>query len=925
MSEKGDVQLVREALSGSKEAFEALVARYHNSVYSLASRWTRSLSEAEDITQDAFLPARGEAAFQAYEHLESLRQPEKFQAWLRAIVRNRCRRWSKQQSRLVFFDPFDEEERDQIPHLQQSRTPADEFEHKARYEAIIEAIRRLPEKFSVVLMLYYLDGLSYREIGRYLDVPTSTVKGRVQLGRQRLREEIEPIMQEMLFEIPEKVKVSGTVHFEGQPIEGATIYAYSGAADWERIEAETQTYKDGAFVFDALTNVPDRLLIASKPGWAFGWTYVKGTENREDVAIELHEAESVCGTVLNTEEKPIQGACIQAYYVKLSEASVGMCESKVARATTDFEGHFCLSDIPKGAGLAIQITHPDYSLMNYIKLVAGAKDLTFKLAKGGTIEGHLLYGTTGEPAAGIMLAAIRSDFAMGLTLAKTDEDGFFCLENLTPGLYSVYLESKLDAWTMVAAKEVLVSEGQTVSGIELKLIKGGWITGRLTDADTGEPFADKWLAFHDSSRQGVPSGAGAKTDENGVYRFRAAPGEATIHLSPSPGYVGPEQIHRSVNVVEGETVNADFSLHRKKTEQKRFVIALVTPDGKPVAGAQIYRKPGKVSLADDEGLFTLEWQHPHQEESFLFANWCTPSRKRTLFIIQPKLRLCGVAKVQFQTEGECQIKLEPYQVGEVKGRLVDEKGEPVVGALIRSNFRFHDGPRCQINAPEAMSDKHGEFRLSNLIVGCSYGLSISKKGYGNAGSSFVPTVETLMLPEIVLQTADQYIAGRVTTPDGVPLPGVRVYINTDPPGWRETFTGAEGQYRLTELTKRRVCVKVETGHIYVSREVLPGEDTARNEVERRSGFSDFVMDKTGDRFVSGKILDVTGQPVSNAWIYVKKGETLYHTHSDENGRYHLPHLSDEMVELVVTHTDYSTVYRSTETNKSDVDFVLTPV
>lgn len=891
MSGKKDAQLVRESLSSNREAFETLVRRYYSSVYGLALRWTRSKGDAEDITQDAFL--------QAYERLESLRQPEKFQAWLRAIATNQCRRWSKRQSRLVYFDPFDEEESDQIPNLQQSRTPADEFEHKARYEAIIEAIRRLPEKFGIVLMLYYLDELSYREIGRYLDVPTSTVKGRIQVGRQRLREGIEPIMQAMLFEIPEKVSVSGVVHFEGQPIEGATVYAYSGASDRENIQAETQTYKDSAFVFETLTNVPDRLLIASKPGWAFGWTYVKGTENREDVAIELHEAESVCGTVLNTEEKPIQGACIQAYYVKLSEASVGMCESKVARATTDFEGHFCLSDIPKGAGLAIRITHPDYSPMNYINLVAGATDLTFELAKGGQIEGSLSYATTGEPAAGITLAAIRNEFRMGVTLAKTAENGCYRLENLTPGLYSVYLELKLEAWTMVAAERILVGEGQTVSSVNLKLIKGGWITGRLTDADTGEPFADRWVAFHDSSRRGAPANVGAKTDENGVYRFRAAPGRTTIYLKPPPGYDGPERIRRHVEVAEGETVNADFSLHRKKA--KRVVIALITPDGKPVKGALIYRerRGGPPSRADDEGCFTLEWKHPRREES--------------LFIIQPKLKLCGMAKVQLQSEGECQIKLEPYQAGEVKGRLIDENGKPVSGALISSHFRWHDGPWCQVDSAEAMSDKRGEFRLSNLIVGRSHNLSISKKGYGNSYSSFVPTVKALLLPEIVLKAADRYIAGCVTTPDGTPLPGVRVYINVSPPGWRETFTGGKGRYRLTELTKERVRVRVETEHILVSREVLPSKNA-----------EDFVIE-TGDRFISGKITDVSGKPISDAWLYVGKGETLYHTDSDEDGCYHLPYLVDKKVEVAVTHSDYSTVCYTTETNKSDVDFVLTPL
>jgi len=112
------------------------------------------------------------------------------------------------------------------------------------------------------------------------------------------------------------------------------------------------------------------------------------------------------------------------------------------------------------------------------------------------------------------------------------------------------------------------------------------------------------------------------------------------------------------------------------------------------------------------------------------------------------------------------------------------------------------------------------------------------------------------------------------------------------------------------LTKKRVRVRVETEHILVSREVIPGEDDA-----------DFVIE-TGDRFVSGKITDTSGDPISEAWLYVKKGERLYHTDSDEDGYYYLPYLVDETVELVVTYGDYH-VSRVTETNRSDVDFVLT--
>src|ERR1035437_5840301 len=97
-SSTSDDQLIRDTLSGRKEAFGELVRKHQGMVMDLALRMLRNREEAEDVIQQAFV--------EAYRHLADFRYGAQFSTWLYAIALNRSRNHlrSRQNRRLVPMD-----------------------------------------------------------------------------------------------------------------------------------------------------------------------------------------------------------------------------------------------------------------------------------------------------------------------------------------------------------------------------------------------------------------------------------------------------------------------------------------------------------------------------------------------------------------------------------------------------------------------------------------------------------------------------------------------------------------------------------------------------------------------------------------------------------------------------------------------------
>lgn len=156
-----------DAPSAAKVA--QLVTEHHQAVYRYAYRLTGSVQDAEDLTQQVFLAAQGK--------LGQLRNIDNARAWLFAILRN-CFLKDRQRRRPVLAADLPLN----IELVQPSPTKVG-MEH----ERLQEALNQLPETSRLVLVMFYFEECSYREIANQLDVPIGTVMSRLARARDYLR------------------------------------------------------------------------------------------------------------------------------------------------------------------------------------------------------------------------------------------------------------------------------------------------------------------------------------------------------------------------------------------------------------------------------------------------------------------------------------------------------------------------------------------------------------------------------------------------------------------------------------------------------------------------------------------------------------------------------------------------------------------
>ena len=113
------------------------------------------------------------AVFKGWMKRGSLKEEARFEAWLARILVNECRNLQRRQK----LRPLPLEE----------SAGAGRPDSMAEDVQLREALRSLPEKYRMPLLLRYLEGYDLRDVGRILDIPYSLVKSRLHQARNSLR------------------------------------------------------------------------------------------------------------------------------------------------------------------------------------------------------------------------------------------------------------------------------------------------------------------------------------------------------------------------------------------------------------------------------------------------------------------------------------------------------------------------------------------------------------------------------------------------------------------------------------------------------------------------------------------------------------------------------------------------------------------
>jgi RNA polymerase sigma-70 factor (ECF subfamily) len=169
-----EIDLIARIRQRDTGALSELYDLYSSRVYSLAMAILGDGMGAQEVTQDTFMKVW--RAPELYRH-----ESGRFTAWLLTITRrlaiDRYRHEQRITGRSTSLDD------DNFPELRDSTQ-----DEEARWRDLGHLMDRLPTEQREVITLAYYRGLSQSEIAEHLDVPLGTVKTRLRLGMEKLRE-----------------------------------------------------------------------------------------------------------------------------------------------------------------------------------------------------------------------------------------------------------------------------------------------------------------------------------------------------------------------------------------------------------------------------------------------------------------------------------------------------------------------------------------------------------------------------------------------------------------------------------------------------------------------------------------------------------------------------------------------------------------
>ena len=186
LSKVDDSELARLAELGREPAFRELLIRYERPIFSLIYRMVRDRELAEDLAQETFVRALNAIA--------SYNSSYKFNSWIFKIASNHTINYLRKGKldTVSIFGTSDEGLGDRELQIKSKTENPHEFTERRELGGRIEvAIGELREEYRMAILLYHVEGYSYKEIADIMDIPLGTAKTYLSRARKELKKHLE--------------------------------------------------------------------------------------------------------------------------------------------------------------------------------------------------------------------------------------------------------------------------------------------------------------------------------------------------------------------------------------------------------------------------------------------------------------------------------------------------------------------------------------------------------------------------------------------------------------------------------------------------------------------------------------------------------------------------------------------------------------
>lgn len=513
----------------------------------------------------------------------------------------------------------------------------------------------------------------------------------------------------------------------GVPVVGANVVVQSRLSEVGMLTTD----EDGLVLARLAGNDAPPMVIAYKSGKGYDYfsADVRDTNNYlvknpprlpEKLTLVLNGAQTIRVKAVDSKGQPVSGVAIYPWYVN-KEGNSGKTNfgSQAFRQITDNDGLVVFDWIPPSFRQAVTFwaRSDDYDADRLsVKQtdLAESSDYEVKLRQRTVLAGRVT-DQTGNPVGGAMVLANGTgmSFDPGHGRATTDDEGRFSMKVAPEKAYVAHVTHG----TMVGYKApIVIREGKAVTSVEIELQEATAVRGKVTRGTPAKPVADEWVSLRlDLGRvpdeieqlrprngpdfwKAVEHQTSARTDENGLFLFFAAPGDYILS--------GPRQAEaEKFTITNQQHIHRTFHLPRPGLQQFRGVVR--DGAGETIKNATVYgvyatfnaSRHHFVDKTDADGRFDIERE-------------TQPAR---VHIHSGDKSLATVLEIDGETE-ERDVVLKP--TSQVTGRLVDQTGDPIVGGTVDYDTRVYlggkDNPWWSTFGGKATTDKDGRYPLKHL-------------------------------------------------------------------------------------------------------------------------------------------------------------------------------------------------------------------
>ena len=172
---KDQENIIARARRGDAGAFEQLVETYRDQVYRIALRMCGNAADADETAQEAFLAA--------WRGLPNFRGDSRFSTWLYQLTTHAAIDLMRREKRQIAAEDITE-----VSAPDPAPGPQQQAERRETQEAVRDAILQLTPEYRQIVVLRFLEDLSYEEIGAALKLPSGTVKSRLNRAKAQLKD-----------------------------------------------------------------------------------------------------------------------------------------------------------------------------------------------------------------------------------------------------------------------------------------------------------------------------------------------------------------------------------------------------------------------------------------------------------------------------------------------------------------------------------------------------------------------------------------------------------------------------------------------------------------------------------------------------------------------------------------------------------------